>query len=63
VRAALPLLQSPVDVILHPRRSVMTLEFGLLKREVAQIFKSVQAGCARAEAAKAAAGSEVAPTV
>jgi ribonuclease P protein component len=52
VRAGLPLLQSPVDVILHPRRSVMTLEFGLLKREVAQIFKSVQAACDRAARAK-----------
>jgi ribonuclease P protein component len=54
VRAALPLLQSPVDVILHPRRSVMTLEFGLLQREVAQIFKSVQAACDRTARAKSA---------
>jgi ribonuclease P protein component len=48
VRAALPLLQSPVDVILHPRRSVIDLDFTLLKREVAQIFRSVQAACDRA---------------
>ncbi len=47
VRAALPLLQSPVDVILHPRRSVIDLDFTLLKREVAQIFRSVQAACDR----------------
>jgi ribonuclease P protein component len=48
VRAALPLLQSPVDVILHPRRSVIDLDFTLLKQEVAQIFRSVQAACDRA---------------
>ena len=49
VRAALPLLHSPVDVILHPRRSVIDLDFNLLKREVAQIFRSVQAACDRSE--------------
>jgi ribonuclease P protein component len=48
VRANLPLLASPVDVILHPRRSVIALDFLQLKREVAQIFRSVQAACDRA---------------
>jgi ribonuclease P protein component len=43
VRAALPLLSAPVDVILHPRRTVIDLEFAQLKREVATIFRSVQA--------------------
>ena len=47
VRANLGLLDAPVDVVLHPRRSVMELEFGQLKREVAQIFRSVQAACER----------------
>jgi ribonuclease P protein component len=47
VRAALPLLCSPVDVILHPRRSVLELDFAQLKREVATIFRSVQATCER----------------
>jgi ribonuclease P protein component len=47
VRANLALLHAPVDVILHPRRSVMELEFGQLKREVAQIFRSVQAAYER----------------
>jgi ribonuclease P protein component len=55
VRAALPLLTSPVDVILHPRRSVIDLDFAQLKREVAQIFRSVQAACDRAVAADGAA--------
>ena len=52
VRAALPLLSAPVDIILHPRRSVITLEFTQLQREVAQIFRSVQAACYRPRPAK-----------
>ena len=32
----------PVDVILHPRRSVMELDFKALDREVAQIFRTIQ---------------------
>lgn len=47
VRAALPLLTSPVDVVLHPRRSVIDLDFGHLQREVTTIFRSVQAACER----------------
>jgi ribonuclease P protein component len=47
VRHALPLLSAPVDVVLHPRRSVIALEFAQLEREVAQIFRSVQAACDR----------------
>jgi ribonuclease P protein component len=47
VRAALPLLSAPVDVVLHPRRSVMEMEFVALQREVAGIFRSVQAACDR----------------
>jgi ribonuclease P protein component len=43
VRSALPLLTAPVDVILHPRRSVIDLDFTQLKREVATIFRSIQA--------------------
>jgi ribonuclease P protein component len=48
VRHALPLLSAPVDVVLHPRRSVLALEFAQLEREVAQIFRTVQAACERA---------------
>jgi ribonuclease P protein component len=43
IRHKLALITSPVDVILHPRRSVIDLEFSQLEREVAQIFRSVQA--------------------
>ncbi len=44
VRAALPLLRGlPVDVVLHPKRSVLEADFSVLQREVALIFKSVHA--------------------
>jgi len=48
VRHQLPLLTAAVDVVLHPRRTVLELEFKLLEREVAQIFRSVQSACNRA---------------
>jgi ribonuclease P protein component len=31
-----------VDVVLHPRRSVIDLDFAILEREVAQVFASVR---------------------
>lgn len=40
-RKHLGLLSGPVDVILHPRRSVMELEQGALEREVRQVFRTV----------------------
>ena len=47
VRGALPLLGgSPVDVILHPKHTVLEADFLVLQREVALIFKSVAAKCA-----------------
>jgi ribonuclease P protein component len=42
IRKAIPALHTPVDVILHPRRSVIDLEFATLEREVATIFRSIQ---------------------
>ncbi len=47
VAANLPLLTAPVDIILHPRRSVLTLEFAHLQREIAAIFQTVQAALDR----------------
>ncbi len=35
-------LKFPVDVILHPRRSVMTLDHRTLDREMAEIFKTIR---------------------
>ncbi|MEO6816140.1 MAG: ribonuclease P protein component [Edaphobacter sp.] len=42
VRKNLTLLTAPVDVILHPRRSVIDLEFAALDREVALVFRAIQ---------------------
>jgi ribonuclease P protein component len=49
VRAALPVLSAPVDVVLHPRRSVLDAEFALIAREVETIFSSVQAAVNKPE--------------
>jgi len=42
VRKNLSALSTPVDVVLHPRRSVIDLEFATLDREVANIFRAIQ---------------------
>jgi ribonuclease P protein component len=42
VRRSLCLLSSPVDVVLHPKRSVIDLDFATLEREVASVFRSIQ---------------------
>lgn len=42
VRRNLGLLPQSVDVVLHPRRSVMELEFAALDREVAGVFRTVE---------------------
>src|ERR1700749_1823554 len=44
VRHNLGLLHAPLDVILHPRRVVMEMEFAALEREVGATFRAVQAG-------------------
>ncbi|MEO6922953.1 MAG: ribonuclease P protein component [Bryocella sp.] len=55
VRKQIGLLQAPVDVVLHPRRSVLEAEFSALEQEVRVIFRSVQANYERAAAVPAAA--------
>jgi ribonuclease P protein component len=42
VRRNLSALQTPVDVVLHPRRSVIDLDFAMLEREVATVFRAIQ---------------------
>ncbi len=41
VRRNLPLLPVSVDVVLHPRKTVIELPFDVLDREVAGVFRSV----------------------
>ncbi len=47
VRSNLKSLDLPVDVILHPRRSVIELEMGELEREVAGVFRAIRVAIAR----------------
>jgi ribonuclease P protein component len=42
VRKNLSALNTPVDVILHPRRSVIDLDFPALEREVGTVFRAIQ---------------------
>jgi ribonuclease P protein component len=42
VRNNLSTLTTPVDIVLHPRRSVIDLEFTALDREVAGVFRAIQ---------------------
>jgi ribonuclease P protein component len=63
VRAALPLLGAPVDVVLHPRRSVLEAEFALIEREVQTIFRSVQAAAERRVSELAGQASEASKQV
>lgn len=42
IRRNASLINGPVDVILHPRRSVIDLDFAILDREVANVFRSIQ---------------------
>jgi ribonuclease P protein component len=42
VQRHLPLLRTPVDVVLHPRRSVIDLEFAALEREVGVVFRAIE---------------------
>jgi ribonuclease P protein component len=42
VRKQLAMLRTPVDVVLHPKRSVIDLEFVALEREVGMVFRAIQ---------------------
>lgn len=42
VRSQLHLLNAPVDLVLHPKRSVIDLDFVTLQASVADVFRKVQ---------------------
>jgi ribonuclease P protein component len=42
IRRNIALLDGPIDVILHPRRSVLEIDFPVLEREVAQVFAAIR---------------------
>ena len=58
IRRHAALITAPVDVILHPRKVVMELEFTKLEREVVQVFRGIQAAITKGAIAPAAADPE-----
>jgi len=50
VRGCLKQLSAPVDVVINPKKSVLTLEFGILRKEVAQALGAVQQKMSRGKA-------------
>ena len=59
VRNNLSALNTPVDVVLHPRRSVIDLEFATLNREVANVFRSIQSAAEKQQSKPAPAPPRV----
>jgi len=47
VRQHLSRFTRPLDVVLHPRKSVLTLKFAQLEAEIEQIFTALQRGKGR----------------
>jgi ribonuclease P protein component len=47
VRKNLGTLSTPVDVVLHPRRSVIDVDYPTLEREVASVFRAIQKAAER----------------
>jgi ribonuclease P protein component len=47
VRQHLSELARPLDLVLHPRKSVLTLKFDQLNAEIVQVFAAVQRGQGR----------------
>ena len=58
VRNSLNLLTRDVDVVLHPRRTVLTAQFAQLQSEVSKIFTVIEKNAGK-NAAKNAEGSAV----
>jgi ribonuclease P protein component len=54
VRHNLSTLSTPVDVILHPRRTVIDLKFAALEREVANVFRAIQSAAQKQQQSPAA---------
>ena len=47
VAKQLEMLTRPVDIVLHPRKSVLDLDFVKLRAEIQQLFAAVQKGAER----------------
>jgi ribonuclease P protein component len=58
VRAQLPILTAQVDVVLHPKPSVIDVDFPTLQREVAAVFRAIQLAVDRSQPRAARSGPE-----
>jgi len=54
VRRRVALVDADVDIVLHPRKSVLTMDFGKLEGEVVRVFTTIHAAIARQSAARQA---------
>jgi ribonuclease P protein component len=63
IRKNAGLITAPVDVILHPRRVVIEMEMAKLDREIAQVFRGIQAAITKgvAQPAKSLTTAPAAP--
>jgi len=52
VLRALPRLSVAVDVVLHPRSSVLTLDFATIEQDVSEVFAKIQSRCSPTSAKK-----------
>lgn len=59
VRRHLALLSADVDVVLHPRKAVMTMEFARLESEVERIFSGIQRSSAQKQSSGPAAATNL----
>ena len=63
LRRHMDLLPQGCDLILHPRRAVLTLEFAKLEAEIVRILQQAKAEAARIAPAQASRSAGVNPTV
>jgi ribonuclease P protein component len=57
IRQAQPELTADVDVVLHPRRTVLEAEFSQIERDVLRAFRAVQLTCKQAGPAESSHGN------
>jgi ribonuclease P protein component len=57
VRHNVSAIAAPVDIVLHPRRVVIEMEFAELEREVAQVFGIIRATLEKRGPKKVSAGA------
>jgi len=63
VRRNISVLSLPVDVVLHPKRSVIDLDFAILDREIAQIFTAIQRSAEESTSKQQRTSQTVPPSV